>query len=574
LQADLKNVILVKVDRANNKKLIKKWDITYFPSILFLDDNGNTLYQIQGYQPPAVLGDLINDMNIVMSDDAKYIERIRWLYNLEEAKSFAVLKNKDIFVFVNADWCPHCIRTIDYVFTNPHVIDTINDKFVPVELDDARDPELLKSLGIRAFPTFLMLDASQAEIIRLVGYQGASKLMPVLDLEDRKPIYSILGQETYQKFYNYESLSDQFYRKSFYLSAIQALQKQTDIFPDYWQSYYRIGNAYLYLNNPRETVSYYTKAIGKGAEINQRFAEKMLDAHLQLNDVPGFEKWFRNITKTKKEHNNEIAILHDVCSEYYEILKDRKSAILVAEQALKINPDNLAALIRLGRLYYLENRFHEAIYHLTKAARINKNDPRPCFYLGLIADRKGDTKEKERYFDLARQRSDRAAYQVGRRAFYQSRSGYYLYPGYLDLIEQGYRYYLELDNDVMVKNDLAYFLAFENRNLDEALQLIEVVLEEMPEDVDVLDTKAVILYQRGEYQKANETVLQYEKRITKEDLEKYPSMSYYMGRIKWAVGDTVSAKYYFNCTLKQTNPDANGKRHQEELKIFMTENNF
>jgi thioredoxin-related protein/Tfp pilus assembly protein PilF len=574
LQADLKNVILVKVDQAVNKSLIKKWNITYFPTILFLDDNGETLYQILGYQPPSVLANMITDLNVVMSNDTKYKERITWLYNLEEAKSFAAIQKKDIFVFVNADWCPHCPRMIDHVFTNPFVIETINDKFVAVELDDTRDAELLKTFGIRAFPTLLLLDASLAEIIRLIGYYGASRLMPVLDLEDRKPIYSILGQDKYQKFYNYESLSDQLYRKSFYLSAIQAMQKQIGIFSDYWKSYFRIGNAYLYLNNPRETVSYYTKAIDKGAEINQNFAAKMLNAYLQLNDVRGFEKWFRNLTKSKNKDSNETASLYDVCSEYYEILKDRKSAIQVAEQALKIKPDNIAVLIRLGRLYYLENRFDEAIYHLTKAVQVNKDDPQPCFYLGLIADRKGDTKEKERYFDLARQRSHQAAHQVGWRYRYHFRSGYYLYPGYLDLIEQGYRYYIELDDDVNVKNALAYFLAVESRNLDEALQLIEDVLVEMPEDVDFLDTKAVILYQRREYQKAHETVLQYEKRFTKEDLEEYPSYSYYMGRIKWAVGDTVSAKYYFNITLKQTNPDADGRRHQEELKIFMAENDF
>jgi serine/threonine protein kinase/thioredoxin-related protein/Tfp pilus assembly protein PilF len=574
LQSDLRNVILVKVDQAVNKNLIKTWNITYYPTILFLDDNGNTLYQIQGYQPPTVLANLIKDMNIVMSQGTKYKERITWLYNLEEAKSFAVLQNKDIFIFVNANWCLFCQRTIDYVFKDPIVIETINDKYVPVELDDLRDAELLKSFGVSGYPTFMLLDASLAEIIRVVGYRDASKLIRVLDLQDRKPIYSILGHEKYQKFYNYESLSDQFRRKYYYQSAIQAMQKQIEIYPDYWQSYSRIGDAYLLLNKPRETVSYYTKAIGKGAEINQNIADKILNAYLQLNDGPGYEKWFQNIKKTKNNDSNETAILYDVCSEYYEILNDRKSAILMAEQAIKIKLDNLAAYIRLGRLYYLESRFDEAEYYLTKAVQIDKDDPRPCFYLGLIADRKAYTKEKEHYFNLARQRSDRAAYQVGWRTNYRSRPGFYLYAGYLDLIEQGYRYILELDDDGETKSDFAHFLAFENRNINEALQLIEDVLEEIPEKMGALATKAFILYQQGDYQKANETVLQFEERIPKKVLEKYPSESYYLGRIKWAVGDTVSAKYYFNYALKQTNPDADGRRHQEELKIFMAENNF
>ncbi len=574
LQSELKKVILVKVDRAVSKSLIKKWNIKYFPSILFLDDNGETLYQIQGYQPPTVLADLITDLNFVMSHDTKYKERITWLYDLEEAQSFAVLQNKDIFVFVNADWCPWCQRAIDYVFTNPIFIETINDKFVAVELHDERDEELLKSLGISGLPTFLILNASQAEIIRLVGFQEATELMAALDLEERKPVYSILGREKYQEFYKYESFSDQLYDESLYLSAIQAMRKQIEIFPDYWQSYYRIGDAYRLLKKPGETVSYFAKALDKGAEIDQSFAEKMLNAYLQLNDVPGFERWFRNITKAKIENSNETAILYNVCSEYYEILKDRKSAILMAEQALKIKPDYSDGYIRLGRLYYLENRLDKAKLNLTKAVQINKDDPQPCFYLGLIADRKGDTREKERYFELARQRRSMAADQVGWRKDYQSRPGYFLYAGYLDLIEQGYRYTLELADNESAKNDLAFFLALENRNLNEALQLINEVLEEEPDDPTILYTKAVILYQQGEYQKAHEIVLQYEERISKADLEEDPTFSYYLGRIKWAVGDTESAKKYFKYALKQTEPTASGKRDQQELIKFLAEHNL
>jgi len=278
LQLELKNVILVKVDQAINKSLIKKWDITYFPSILFLDGMGEILYEVQGFQSPHALADLITDINSAMINNRKIKNRIRWLYDFEETESFAVLQKKDIFVFVNADWCPHCQRTIDYIFTDPIFIETLNERFVPVELnfDEARDKELLNSFGISAFPTFLILDASQAEILRLDGYQEPTGFITALDPQERKPIFSILGPEKYQEFYKYESLSDELYSKRFYQSAIQVMQKQIEIFPEYWKSYYNIGYAYLRLNEPREAVTYFTKAIDKGAEIDQDFAEDML----------------------------------------------------------------------------------------------------------------------------------------------------------------------------------------------------------------------------------------------------------------------------------------------------------
>ena len=574
LQSQLKNVILVKVDQAANKSLLKQWNINYFPSILFLDDKGKIHYQIQGYQSPQAIADLIIDVNIAMFQNREFKKRIRWFYDLEEAKSFAALQKKDIYVFGNADWCPYCRNTIDQVFTDPVFIKTLNDKFVAVELNDARDMELLNSFGIRGFPTHMLLDVSGAEMIRSAGYLDVPKLLTLLDLEDRKPIFSILGQQKYQEFYNYESLANQFYDNGFYLSAIQILQKQLKILPDYWKIYFNIGEIYLRLTRHQEAMSYFTKASDKGAEIDQSLAETMLNAYLQANDVPGFENWFVNTTKAKIENSNETGILHDVCSEFYEILKDRKSAILMAEKAVKIKPDYSSGYIRLGRLYYLENRLDKAKFFLSKAVQMNRDDARPCFYLGLIADRKGDTKEKEHYFELARQRSNWAADQVGWRTNYDSRPGYYLYTGYLDLIEQGYRYKLELDDNASVKNSLAYFLAIENRNLNEARQLIEEALAEKPADMDFLNTRAIILYQKGEYKSAHETVLLYEDRISKNTLKWDSSYSYYLGRIKWAIGDTVSAKNYFNYALKQTDPDASGKRDQQELIKFMAEHNL
>jgi tetratricopeptide (TPR) repeat protein len=293
-----------------------------------------------------------------------------------------------------------------------------------------------------------------------------------------------------------------------------------------------------------------------------------------MNDVQGFVKWFKNIEQTKIENSNELAILYNVFGEFHEIQMDRKSAILMAEKTLKIKPDYADGYVQLGRLNYLENNLDDAKLYLNKAAQINKNDSRPSFYLGLISDRRGDNKAREHYFKLARKVNGQAVYEVGWRTEYESRPGYYLYTGYLDLIEQGYRDKIKLDDNVKTKNELAYFLALENRNLNEALQLIEENLKDVPDDMSILDTKSVILYQKGEYQKANENVLRYEERITKDVLEGDASFSYYLGRIKWAVGDTVSAKNYFNYTLKQTNPDANGRRHQQELKIFMAEHNF
>ena len=144
----------------------------------------------------------------------------------------------------------------------------------------------------------------------------------------------------------------------------------------------------------------------------------------------------------------------------------------------------------------------------------------------------------------------------------------------MDLIEQAYRYRVEIDDNPETKNRLAYFLATENKNLNEALQLINETLKEEPDNSNLMDTKAVILFKKGEYLKSHEIVLQYEDRINKDDLEDDPSYAYYLGRIKWAVGDTLSAKRYFSYVQKQSEPNVNGKRNQQELKKFMAGQNM
>jgi serine/threonine protein kinase/thioredoxin-related protein/uncharacterized protein HemY len=574
VKSEIKNVVLVKIDQAHDKNVIREWDIRYFPSIIFFDDKGVILLRIHGYQPPEELAILIADVRFDMIQGKKIDDRLNWLYTMEEAKTYASLQNKNILIYADADWCPPCQQVKDYVFTNPMFIETVMDKFILVMLDDVRDAETVKELGISIFPTFIITDANQKEIVRLKGFKDHHELITALDIEERERVYAILGQEKYHEFYKYESLAYQLRIHWFNQSAIEAIKKQIEIYPEYGQSYASLGEVYLQLKKPAEAMSYYKLAIDKGAELDQSFAENMLNACLQLKRDKDFEEWIKDIIDSDGRQNNEKAVLYNICSEFCEILQDRNSAIYMAELAIKVKPDYADGYIKLGRLYYLEDKYDIATDYLKRAIEINKDDPQPCFYLGLIAGKTGDMSAKELCYENAKQRSKWAAHQVGWRQRYITRPGYYLYDGYLDLIEEGYRYTLELDDHIMQKNDLAYFLAIENRNLDEALTLIEEALEEDPENILMLDTKAVILFKQGKYQKANEMVLQYEERIDENMLEWQPAVSYYLGRIKCAVGDTVTAKNYFSYALNPKGPDVRGERIQKELMSYMNEHNL
>jgi len=322
LKADLQKVILVKVNQAVNKYLIKQWDITYFPSIVFLDQKGNILYQAQGYHTPRALADLIIDLNDAMKRGQKIKDRIRWLYDLEEVQSVALLQKKDILIYCDADWCPYCGQIEKKVFSDPSFIKVVNKSFIPIEINDSRDPELIKSFGINAFPALIILDASLTELTRYLGAGEVTEVVAALNIDERKPLFSILGPDKYKLFYKYENLSEKFYERSFLRSFIRVNQKQLEIYPEHWQSYRAIGEAHLDLKNSRDAQYYFNKAIDHGAEIEETFANDIMDAYLQLDDVPGFEIWIQNTLKARKKNPDESKVLHHIAAKFHSLLKN------------------------------------------------------------------------------------------------------------------------------------------------------------------------------------------------------------------------------------------------------------
>jgi tetratricopeptide (TPR) repeat protein len=256
-------------------------------------------------------------------------------------------------------------------------------------------------------------------------------------------------------------------------------------------------------------------------------------------------------------------------------MQNREAAINMAEKAVAVNIDNVEGHIRLGRLYYLKGNLKRAEMVLNSAANLCKDDPRPHFYLGLIAEQRSEIKVKQSYFNLAKQRHKKVSEKVGWRVDYESYSGYFLHPGCLELIEQGYRYKLRFANQldkeeqIDLKNNFAYFLARQKKHLEYALQLTDECIKSKPDNATILDTKSVILYQLGEIERAHGTVREFEDRIQLFELRGDPTFAYYLGKIKWAVGDRDKAKYYFDFILNTAHPDILSKIYKEEIESLL-----
>ena len=88
-----------------------------------------------------------------------------------EALALAKESGKMLFVDCYTSWCGPCRMMATKVFPQKLMGDYFNEKFVSVKIDmeKGEGPELHKRFNVRAYPTFLFLDADGKELNRIVG---------------------------------------------------------------------------------------------------------------------------------------------------------------------------------------------------------------------------------------------------------------------------------------------------------------------------------------------------------------------------------------------------------------------
>ena len=95
------------------------------------------------------------------------------------AKKVSEAEGKPIFMDAYASWCGPCKYMTSSVFTQNSVGKFINDNFIPVKYDMERGegPTLARNYGVRAYPTFLIIDSQGKEIARVIGGAQADEFI-------------------------------------------------------------------------------------------------------------------------------------------------------------------------------------------------------------------------------------------------------------------------------------------------------------------------------------------------------------------------------------------------------------
>lgn len=84
--------------------------------------------------------------------------------------------NRPILIFATAPNCPHCVRMIRESLRAPHVNRFLCDSFETVYVDRVEQPELAAKLGLRLFPTTIIVGPDNQIIDVVEGYVDAKTL--------------------------------------------------------------------------------------------------------------------------------------------------------------------------------------------------------------------------------------------------------------------------------------------------------------------------------------------------------------------------------------------------------------
>jgi tetratricopeptide (TPR) repeat protein len=206
-----------------------------------------------------------------------------------------------------------------------------------------------------------------------------------------------------------------------------------------------------------------------------------------------------------KENPAETAIIYNLKGQLFMAQKMTSRAEESFQAALKANPDYLQPYYALARLYLAEKKSDLAIGQLQAALEANPKQVGPHMLLAIIFD--------------SQKRFDRS--------------------------EKHYRAVLDMNPDFApAANNLAFLLAEQDKNLDEALRLAQVAKEKLPEDPNVMDTLGWAYYKKGIYDMA---IVEFGDALEKKPDN--PAIIFHLGMAYYQKGDRERAKKELQAAL-------------------------
>lgn len=165
--------------RAQNKRLLDKYAIEGYPTIVIMDAKGKELGRLS-YEKGGPAKWTASADKILAKAKAKK-SRVTWSEDYDAALAKAKATGKLVLAdFTGSDWCGWCIRLKKEVFETPEFAAWAAKNVILLELDypmdkpqsaelKARNKALLKKYGVAGYPTILFL-TSEGKSVGQMGY--------------------------------------------------------------------------------------------------------------------------------------------------------------------------------------------------------------------------------------------------------------------------------------------------------------------------------------------------------------------------------------------------------------------
>ncbi|HLJ95540.1 MAG TPA: DUF255 domain-containing protein [Gemmataceae bacterium] len=102
-------------------------------------------------------------------------QEIQWRSNYNQARKEALEKNRPLVLDFGTEHCFWCRKLDATTFLDPHVIEVMNEQFIPLKVDAHRDARLTEFLRIQAFPTVVLAGPDGKILGTLEGYMEAGR---------------------------------------------------------------------------------------------------------------------------------------------------------------------------------------------------------------------------------------------------------------------------------------------------------------------------------------------------------------------------------------------------------------
>jgi thioredoxin-related protein len=106
-------------------------------------------------------------------------EPIEWSHDVDAAWQRTVREGRPLLLFITRSRCKYCAQMKTATLVDVQVADQVMTGFVPVAIDPQSDPELIKELNVRSFPTTLIISPDALMLDQIKGY------LPPADFQKR-----------------------------------------------------------------------------------------------------------------------------------------------------------------------------------------------------------------------------------------------------------------------------------------------------------------------------------------------------------------------------------------------------